>query len=274
MMTISLWSRIKEFRELNWLSQEQLAEMLGVGRATLTQIEWDKRTLRPDELKTLSQIFDTSVDFLLSGKSDLEQNINPSPEQKELFKKLILYVLDKVWAKYNVGKVVLYKLLYFSEFDYYELYHQHISWYPFIKLPMWPAPRSFDTVIGEMKHDNQIISVTASYPNSAYYQQRYIPNIPVDESRFSPQIKKSIQEVIDRYSDYNATQISEESHKDKPRQITQDMNLINYDLVKFREYPYSPTQRHSKKQQVQTIALTSSFFADLYHEPDLYEDCR
>jgi hypothetical protein len=52
--------------------------------------------LRPDELKKLSQIFDTSVDFLLSGKSDLEQNINPSPEQKELFKKLILYILDKV----------------------------------------------------------------------------------------------------------------------------------------------------------------------------------
>lgn len=248
--------------------------MLGVGRATLTQIEWDKRILRPDELKALSQIFDTSVDFLLSGKSDLEQNIHPTTEQKEQFKRLILYILSKVWAKYNVGKVVLYKLLYFSEFDYYELYREHISWYPFIKLPMWPAPLSFDTLISEMKQDNQILSVTAAYPNSRYYQQRYIPNTPVEDIRFSLQITQSIDEVLKLYSDYNATEISDKSHEDTPRQMTQDMNFINYDLVKFREYPYSPLIRHNKKQEVQSIALASSFFADLYHEPDLYEDCR
>jgi hypothetical protein len=125
-----------------------------------------------------------------------------------------------------------------------------------------------------MKKDNQIISVMASYPNSTYYQQRYIPNIPVDESRFSPQIKQSIDEVLKLYSDYSATEISDKSHEDKPRQIAQDMSLINYGLVQFREYPYSPRQRHNKKQEAQGVALASGFFVDLAHEPDLYEDCR
>lgn len=245
--------------------------MLGVGRATLTQIESDKRTLKPFELKKLSQIFDTSVDFLLSGCSDAEQNIHPTPEQRDQFKKLILYILSKVWAKYNVGKVVLYKLLYFAEFDYYELYNLHIAGYPFIKLPMWPAPRSFDSLIKEMKSDNQIISVIA--PCHSYYQQRYIPNTAVDDTRFSHQIKQIIDEVLQLYSDYNASEISDKSHEDKPRQITQDMNMINYDLVRFREYPYSPTIRHQKRQGSMSMIQQNPSFDFLHNEPDLYDDC-
>lgn len=75
-------------------SQEQLAIMLDVGRPTLTQIEADKRKLTPDELRRLSEVFDVSVDFLLSGKRD--QKIKVETEQKEKFEALILYILSKV----------------------------------------------------------------------------------------------------------------------------------------------------------------------------------
>jgi transcriptional regulator with XRE-family HTH domain len=108
--------------------------MLDMSRPTLTQIETDKRPIKTHELKMISEIFDTSIDFLLSGKQ--AESLKVSKSQKEKFKHLILYILSQVGAKYNVGKVVLYKLLYFSEFDFYELYGEYISGYPFVKLPM------------------------------------------------------------------------------------------------------------------------------------------
>ncbi len=269
-MTLSLWARIKETRESMGFSQEQLAIMLDLGRATLTQIESDKRKLTPDELKKLSEIFDVSIDFLLSGKKD--QKIKIESEQKEKFESLILYILSKVGAKYNLWKVVLYKLLYFVEFDFFELHKEYISGYPFIKLPMWPAPFAFDTLIWEMKADNRIATVVTEY--RWYFQQRFIPNAPVDESIFSHKEKMMIQDVLDRYSDFNARDISEKSHEDKPWQIAWDMWLISYDLVKFREYPFSPLARIEKKEEVQSFAKMTGFFEDLSTEPDLYEEYR
>ena len=93
-MTLSLGARIKETRDSMGFSQEQLAIMLDVSRPTLTQIEADKRKLSPEELKKLSNIFDVSIDFLLSGKKD--QKIVIPPKQKEKFEKLMLYILSKV----------------------------------------------------------------------------------------------------------------------------------------------------------------------------------
>lgn len=264
------WLRLKELRETNGLSQEQLANMLDVSRPTLTQIESDNREIKAHELKKLSEIFDVSIDFLLSGKEN--QDVHITKEQKQIFKELIIYILSKVWAQYNVGKTVLYKLLYFSEFDYYELTGNHISGYPFIKLPMWPAPLHFNILINEMEQSNDIITVTAEY--WGYYQQRYIPNKPVDEIVFTENQKKLIASVLNLYANYKANEISELSHQDKPRQIAKDMDIIGYDLAKFREYPFSPRERISKKEEAQKVALASGIFNDLAHEPDLYEDYR
>lgn len=270
-MTLSLWARIKETRESMGFSQEQLALMLDIGRATLTQIEADKRKLTPDELKKLSEIFDVSIDFLLSGKKD--QKISIDPESKKKFEQLMLYILSRVWAKYNVGKVVLYKLLYFIEFDYYEQHGKHVSWYPFIKLPMWPAPFAFDMLITQMKQDNKIATVMTQY-DYGYIQQRFIPNIAVDSTIFSDTEKSVIDDVLERYSDYSAKDISEKSHEDRPWQIAKDMEEIPYELVKFREYPFSPLARSMKKKEVQSFAKMTGFFDDLSSEPDLYEEYR
>ena len=267
---ISLGSRIKELREWNNFSQEQLAQMLNMSRPTLTQIETDKRPIKTHELKLISEIFDTSIDFLLSGKQ--AESLKVSKSQKEKFKHLILYILSQVGAKYNVGKVVLYKLLYFSEFDFYELYGEYISGYPFIKLPMWPAPRNFDNIVHEMIEKKELVSFVSEY--GKYYQQRYIANTPIKNDRLSPVQKSCVDEILKLYSDMGANEISEESHKDKPRQISNDMSTINYDLVKFREYPYSPLARKQIKTNTQKEAMFSWFFDDLANEPDLYEDYR
>lgn len=243
--------------------------MLDVSRPTLAQIENDNRPLKAHELKKISEIFDVSIDFLLSGKT--HSDIIVSDEQKQSFKDLMIYILTKVWAKYNLGKTVLYKLLYFCEFDYFELYNSYLTWYPFIKLPMGPAPLGFDFLVGEMKEANQLVTFTSEY--NGYYQQRFIPNVPVADY-FTKQKIDLIDTVLEKYADYSAKEISDLSHEDKPRQIANDMELIGYDLVHFREYPFSPRARQQRLQQAQKHALMTWFFDDLANEPDLYEEYR
>jgi hypothetical protein len=57
------------------------------------------------------------------------------PANKEKFKELLLYILYEVGMKPNIGKTVLYKLLYFCDFNFYELYGKSITGMQYIKLP-------------------------------------------------------------------------------------------------------------------------------------------
>jgi len=262
--------RLRSMRETNNLSQQQLADMLGISRPTLAQMELGNRKVKAEELQRLSEIFDISIEILLSGAPH-DTDITITSDQSEKFKQLMLYILTKVWSKYNVGKTVLYKLLYFSEFDYYELTWEQLSWYPFVRLPMWPAPYDFNTLVDEMKQNNKLATVTTKMID--YYQQRFVPNVAVGDW-FSDQQKKCIDDVLANYSNYSASEISEKSHEDKPRQMTKDMQLIEYDLVRFREYPYSPLARANAKHTAQQEAIASGFADDTKNEPDLYEDYR
>ncbi len=45
----------------------------------------------------------------------------------------LLYVLNKVGCKYNVGETVLYKLLYFIDFDFYEKYEEQLIGATYVK---------------------------------------------------------------------------------------------------------------------------------------------
>lgn len=245
--------------------------MLDVSRPTLVQIEAGNRNVKVEEIKKLSEIFDISTDYLLWIDTSLS-DVQPNEKDIVKFKHLILYILSKVGAKFNVGKVVLYKLLYFAEFDFYEKYHKKLTWFPFIKLPMWPAPLNFDTLIAQMSEEKEITTVVVPYGTK--YQQRFIVNVEIPENRFTREESKNIDEVLERYSDYGANEISELSHQDRPRQLAQEMNIISYDTVKFREYPFSPLARDNKKRETQEFLKRTKAFDDLADEPDLYEDYR
>lgn len=59
--------RLAQLRIEKELSQQQVADAIGVGRATYNTIEAGSRPLKDFELFTLSALFDTSVDYILRG---------------------------------------------------------------------------------------------------------------------------------------------------------------------------------------------------------------
>jgi len=76
---------------------------------------------------------------------------------KEKFKSVLSYIINRCENKKNVGKTVICKLLYFSDFNYYEKYETSITNETYIKYERGPYPQHIDEIVDEMINDNSII---------------------------------------------------------------------------------------------------------------------
>lgn len=260
---------LHQLREEAGYTQEELSQMLWVSRVTLANIESGKRDAK-DMLSKYRDIFDVREDFIKNWQIKYPK-ISVKPWNIEKFKELVLYILHKVGMQPNIWKTVLYKLLYFCDFDFYEKTWKSITGISYVKLPRWPAPYRFDEIVNTMIKDKELLSVSWEY--KWYVQQRFLPN-KIYQKIFSTTELGVIDWVLEHYSNSNASEISEYSHWDIPWKQTEDMEIINYSLAKKREYPYSIIARENKKKQAFAEIRASGMFDDLADEPDLYEDYR
>ena len=60
-----------------------------------------------------------------------------------------------------------------------------------------------------------------------------------DLTRMSAAEKETIDQVIDRFSDWSAAALSEYSHKDMPWKASEEGEDIDYELAFYRETPFS-----------------------------------
>jgi len=247
-----LGNRIKKLREERGISQQRLADLLGVSRPTVSQIEMGERKVSADELLKISEIFDVSVEHLLGLKKEPEVviqeakkkrkikpqvRINVPQKNLEKFKEVLLYILNKVGSKPNIGETVIYKLLYFIDFDFYEKYEEQLIGATYIKNRYGPTPIEFKKVVDKMIEAGEIIRVESTY--FEYPQTKYLPLRKPDLSKLKAHEIEVIDEVLNRLSDMNASQISEYSHNDVPWLTTEDQGRIEYEAVFYRTPPYS-----------------------------------
>ena len=132
---------------------------------------------------------------------------------------------------------MLYKLLYFSDFNYYELYEEHLTGATYRKLPYGPVPQKIDAVINQMIDEGQLQRVKTDYHN--YPQTRYLPLLKADLTQLKASEKEVMDRVIEQMSDWSATAISSYSHKDMPWVASKEGEVIDYELAFYREAPYS-----------------------------------
>lgn len=249
---VSLGQRIRALREQNGMSQQQLAEKLKVSRPTISQIENGEREISADELIVLSEIFNLSVDSLLDLEKEPEViltegkqvkkarsqiRINVPQKNLDKFKQVFLYILNKVGSKPNIGETVIYKLLYFIDFDFYEKYEEQLIGATYIKNHYGPTPIEFKKIADKMIEGKEIEKVKSIY--FEYPQTKYLPLKRPDLSKLRAHEIEVIDEVLNRLSEMNANQISEYSHNDVPWLTTEDGEAIEYESVFYRTPQYS-----------------------------------
>lgn len=156
---------------------------------------------------------------------------------REKYKQFLHYIIHRCAGIENVGKTVLFKISYFSDFDYYELFEEKLTGESYRKISYGPAPCHFDELVKELEDEGKIIQLTTQY--GSYDQQKYLSQKTPDASLLNGNEIQVIEEVISKYSHMNATQISEFSHGDMPYKATEDNDIIDYELVFYRGPLYS-----------------------------------
>ena len=249
-----LGARIRQIRGSLGLSQQGLAEKLAVPRPSVSQIEKGERKVSAEELKKLAEIFNMSIDALLDARKEPQVTIRekgeayitePAPQmrinvpQKNLqkFKEVLVYILNSVGAKANVGETVIYKLLYFIDFDYYEKCEEQLIGATYLKNKWGPTPVEFRKIAEQMIAKGEIIEVKNKY--FEYPQRKYLPLRRPDLSILKGSEIQVIDDVLCRLSDWTARQISEYSHNDVPWLTAEEGKAIEYESVFYRTAPYS-----------------------------------
>jgi len=244
--------RIAKFRKMKGLSQEDLASSIKISRPSLAQIELGNRSISIIELHKIAIILGFSLDEFMSKEFTIRQGIERGTEKKpqiveerisvptlqvNKFKNVLLYILERCAGKPNAGETVLYKLLYFADFNYYELYEEHLTGAIYRKLPYGPVPQKLDAIINQMIEDNQLQRVKTQYHD--YPQTRYLPLVKANLNELKASEKDTIDKVIEQMSDWSAAAISNYSHKDMPWLASKQGEDINYELAFYRDAPYS-----------------------------------
>ncbi len=225
---------LRQARQKQGLTQAEMAEKLGVSRPTYIQIE------RGDKEPTVSQARIIAGLFELSGKKKTgTKKQNASKFEPQKFKELLLYVLERIGAKPDIGETALYKLLYFIDFDFYEKYGRSVSGATYKKNIRGPTPRQFKSIADEMSQAGELEQVKSRY--FRYDQKKYLPHRRPDLDFFSAKEKEHIDDVLTRLSDKNASELSAYSHADVPWIATEDQADIDYSLVFQRSQPYAQT---------------------------------
>jgi len=239
---------IKLLREEKGISQEQLAEELGIARQTLGKYENETSSLPIDIIKKLANIFDVdyacfidnkmpvkpAYNIIQSNDEDVKEDIRIDIPQKniEKFKQVLLYILNKVGAKPNVGQTVIYKLLYFIDFDYYELYEEQLMGLEYIKNTYGPTPVDFAKLIKEMEKDGELEEVKTKF--FKHEQTKYLPIKKPDLTLLSARELEHIDKELDRLSDKTGTELSNYSHKDIPWIGAEMGDVLDYEAVFYR----------------------------------------
>ena len=104
-MAKEIGKKIKILRKVRGLTQEQLAEKLDVGRATVSNYEIGRREPRLNELERIAKALGVGLDYFGIAQSDItdllararllfnDQNISPE-EKEKAYKEIMKIYLD------------------------------------------------------------------------------------------------------------------------------------------------------------------------------------
>ena len=237
-----------ELRKAHNLSQAFVAKNIEVSRQSYMGIEKGAKELTLSQAQKIAEVFNISLEALISGKktSDIKISFDKEKKKEEIqeiridvpqknlkkFKEVLLYILEKVGTKPNVGMTVLYKLLYFIDFDYYEKFEEQLLGATYIKNHFGPTPVEFKKIVENLESKGELETVKSKY--FLHEQTKYLPRRQPDISVLNAQEIKHIDEVLYRLSDKSATELSDYSHKDVPWIGTEDGKIISYESVFYR----------------------------------------
>ena len=155
---------------------------------------------------------------------------------KDTYIKLLIYILSKCYTKPHIGKTMLCTMLYFIDFNYYEIYGTSLTKETYIKSKKGIKPMHFLEITEELIEKDQLFLRKEAY-YSRILHRYYLTIIP--QARFGKEELEIIDLTIDMLIDYNASSIARYTRNDPPFHAADLGDEIDCRYVFSRNREYS-----------------------------------
>jgi DNA-binding XRE family transcriptional regulator len=219
-MVNAYFNFIKQSREGLDLSQAEMAQKLGLSRATYIAIEKGGRDLSLEEAQKLADLFGIPLDNLKQG---MVQNY-------EKYKQMILAFLRL--AKDSDGrmpKTKLAKLLYLADFSWFYGKLESMSGMQYRKIQYGPVPDMYFRALDELEESGAIkIDRTADGPILISENEATRKN---DFDQINAQELNLIKKIAAKWKNKRTNEIVAFTHNQLPYKICEENEIIPYGLI-------------------------------------------
>lgn len=174
-----------------------------------------------------------------SNKDNIGKSVNKlsplaAPRfDSEKFEQVLHYIIHKVGNQENVGKTVLFKLMYFCDFNYLEKYTEYLTGETYLKWNHGPAPIHFNDAIESLRNKKAIALKRRSF--FGHWQKKFLSQKLPSKDRLSEKEMAFIDELLQSLGKMKTKDISSYSHNDIPWIATENNQVIDYRLVFYRK---------------------------------------
>jgi transcriptional regulator with XRE-family HTH domain len=218
-------NNVERIRSTHGLTQEQVADVLGVSRVTYISVTKGKRDLTTGELEKLSAYFNVPIAELFD-----------QPRNNEKFKQMYFYILR--YFKEGIPKTKLAKLLYLADFSYFYNNLQPMSGVRYVRRDYGPVADIFFELTDDLYDKGKINIIPLDYAlmiNSTTIEQ--------EDSLLSNEERGLLDKICIFWRDKRTSEIVNFTHEQKPWKMCRDGEYIPYSLI-IQEDPnhvYAPT---------------------------------
>lgn len=227
--------KMKQLRTDAGLSQQDVAEKIGMARATYASLEVGRRDPDLAELRALAQLYEIPLqDLVIIDQESASVVSEPAAEYRPQanaetplysldrqqaghakLREALLYVLGKAGAKPNFGESVLYKLLYLIDLDCYDNCGQSITGLTYVWNDYGPTPtRSFVDAVRQMEADGELEIVSTKYFNNT--QKKYLPSVQPELAELTAKELLCIDDALARLGNKTSAELLDIAHNQEP----------------------------------------------------------
>lgn len=219
-------NNIKQTRLARGLSQEEVAEVIGLTRPTYSLIESGKKELTLSQAESLSAILRVGIESLL-GVPYSFSNIVDSNKLLEKYKQIILNSLKSGSdSDGKITKTKLAKLVYLADFIWYYENSTPMSGMSYRKLPQGPVPDIYFRALDELEEDGII---DREQKGKAIMYSLIETSAP--QNKLSEHELNMINSIGEAWKGKNTQDIVNFTHDQLPWQICRDGEIIPYSLI-------------------------------------------
>lgn len=220
-MTKTYTKFIKSLRQKNQMSQQQVADKIGISRTSYIDVEKGKKELSLSEAQRLVEIFGINL-------KDLETGILPDYEK---YKEMILFFLrlNNNNKDGKIPKTKLAKFLYLADFAWFYEKLESMSGMKYRRIDYGPVPDLYFRALDELEEEGKInidrsIDGVILISAGEGLKMKKLETITGEE-------KFLMEKIFRKWKNKKTSEIVDFSHQQLPYRLCSPNEIIPYELI-------------------------------------------